>query len=260
MFNQNILQTPFILFPSSYAFFLSFSKTYLKPRGPFLKNFYLLYLRSCSIFFVTLTIYSIPPFTLSFVFICMSPSSLSFLSLLNPYLCLIIKLFSSYPLLPSLFFPSPLPRSLPQFYSSHHAFPSCLPSIVSSVEVALLIGISICGICSFSRSPALPLSFSPPLSPRSVCAWPDAAWQVLRPTSIFHINTTHTQNCAYTHTAAFPKCLCTGRTGAEGGDGREEYKNNFSFPLPPFLASVILHAVETLTNAIPPRNPDPFSM
>lgn len=65
------------------------------------------------------------------------------------------------------------------------------------------------------RSVPLPLSFSlsPPSLPRSVCAWPDSAWQVLRPTSIFHTNTTHTrtQNRAYTHTAAFPKCLCMGR-------------------------------------------------
>lgn len=72
-----------------------------------------------------------------------------FVSLLNSYPCLIIKLFSRYPLL-------------------LHSFPSCPPSIVSSVEVALLIGISICGICSFSHSPSLPLSL--PLSPSlSVC-------------------------------------------------------------------------------------------
>ena len=47
---------------------------------------------------------------------------------------------------------------------------------------------------------------------------------------------THTQRCAHTHTegAAFPKCLCMGRTGVEGGNGREENKNNFFSPLPPF--------------------------
>lgn len=140
-------------------------------------------------------IYSFAPFILYLSLSLCSPP-LSVFSLLNPYLCLIIKLFPNYPLLPSLRFI----RSLP----------SCPPSKVSSVEVALLIGISICGICSFPPS----LFLSPSL-PRSVCAWPDAAWQVLRPTSIFHTNTTHTQLCIYTY-SSFPKMFVHGAHRSRG--------------------------------------------
>lgn len=113
-------------------------------------------------------------------------------------------------------------------------FSQICPPPVSSVEVALLIGISICGICSpmLACSPSL---FPPPPFPAQyVCVWPDAAWQVLRPTSIFHTLTAHinrhtqTQNCTDTHTTTFQKCLCMACAGVEGQNGRERNKNNFS--------------------------------
>lgn len=146
------------------------------------------------------------------LFACFDFFLLSFF-LLNPYLLFITKLYS--------FVLSPLTPSF--------SFVPALPSTESSVEVALLIGISVCGICSFSHYSL----FSPSL-PRSMCAWPDAAWQVLRPTSIFHANTTHTHTykvCIFTNSSPL-KCLCTGRIGTEGGKGKKECKNNFSSPWP----------------------------
>lgn len=111
---------------------------------------------------------------------------------------------------------------------------------MSSVEVALLIDISICGICSPMLACLLSLFPPPPFPTQYVCVWPDAAWQVLRPTSIFHTLTAHinrhthiythtnTQNCTDTHTTTYQKCLCMACAGVEGGNGRERNKNNFS--------------------------------
>lgn len=71
--------------------------------------------------------------------------------------------------------------------------------------------------------------FSPPLSIKQ------CASGLMQPGRYLgqHQSLIHTHiNCAYT--PALPKCLCMGHTGVvEGGEGREENKNNFSSPFPP---------------------------
>lgn len=157
---------PFTFFQSLYAIFLN------------LKFFFLidLYLCRCSsfLFFIALTIYSFAQLTLYFISVSTSPSS--FLSLLNP----------RYPLC----FP-----------------PSLSPSVSFVLFFLPSLNSELCRGCIIDRhlylwhllllSLLLPSLVLSPSFPRAVCAWPDAAWQVLRPTSIFHTSTTHINTNAH---------------------------------------------------------------
>lgn len=141
----------------------------------------------------------IPNLTIHSLFI------IAFLSLLFPQL-------HNLSLFYGLHHPVEVSKTTPYFFISGPALClicSCPPPIVSSLGVALLIGISVCGICSFSHSSSSSsLCSLAPLS-CSACAAPDAAWQVLRPTSIFHKKTQHTyvkKKSAYTH-SRLPKCV-----------------------------------------------------
>ncbi len=120
--------------------------------------------------------------------------------------------------------------SLPQF----HSFFSILPSLHSKLSGGYIIEASL-SVAS-APSPAPPPSISPSSSlAQCVPGLMQLGRYLGQHQSFIQTPHTHTQNCAYTHTAAFPKCLCMGRTGGEGGDGNKENKNNFSSPPPSFL-------------------------
>ena len=142
----------------------------------------------------------------------MFPPFSLFLSL-RKHISLFYNQILSFPLLPSL-----------------NLFPSRPPSIARSVEVALLIGISVASAPSLS--PSLPPSFSPPFSlAQCVLGLMQLGRYLGQHQSFIHTPHTHTHKTV--HIAALPKCLSA---GAEGGYGRDEYKNNF---FPPPLPAVL---------------------